>query len=60
MFTLPYMPHHIIEGRATVSSNLYKLKFFTVRFGFFSFFGMRSTKKMSEYSNPMTEKLELI
>ena len=36
-----------------------KLEFFTVRSGFLSLFGMRSTKKMPAYSDQMAEKLEL-
>ena len=36
-----------------------KLEFFSVRFGFLSFFEIGFTKKMSQYSDPMTEKLEL-
>ena len=46
--------------RTIVSSSLYKLEFFTVRSGFLSFFEIVSTKKMSEYSDLMAEKLELI
>ena len=56
--------HHVFIfkflGKVTVSSSLYKLEFFTVRYGFLSFFGMRSTKKMLKYSDPMAEMLELI
>ena len=47
-------------GRATVSSKLYKLEFFTIGSGFLSHFGVDFRKKMSEYSDPMDEKLELI
>ena len=46
-------------GRVILSSNLYKLEFFIVRSKFLSFFGMRSTKNMLEYSDLMTEELEL-
>ena len=47
-------------GRATVISKLYKLDFFTNGSGFLSHFEVDSRKKMSEYSDPMDEKLELI
>ena len=44
---------------AIINSSLYKLEFLIVRFGFLSLFGVKSTKNMSEYSDPIVKKLEL-
>ena len=51
-----FQPNSYIKRRATVSSSLYKLKFFTFRYGFLSLFGMESTNKMLEYSDQMADR----
>ena len=54
---ITFTPVDFFFGRATINSSLYKFKFFTIRFGFLSFFGVGSTKKMLEYSLQQIIKL---